>query len=55
VVWIILRSDPLQIRILRIWINDFNIRADMDNLNPIIGGCGVGYEIGEIRMIWIIR
>jgi hypothetical protein len=49
------RSDPLRIQILRIWINIFNIHADMDNPNLIIGGCGVGYGIGEIRRIWIIR
>jgi hypothetical protein len=44
-----------RIRILRIWSSVFNIRADADNPNPIIYGCGVGYVIGENRRIWIIR
>jgi len=29
-------------------INVFNIHTYMDNPNPIIGGCGVGYGIGEM-------
>jgi len=48
-------NSPLRIRILRIWINGFNIHAYMDNPNPIIDGCGVGYVIGEIQRIWIIQ
>jgi hypothetical protein len=44
----------LRIQILRIWIHIFNIHADMDNPNLIIGGCGVEYKIGEIRRIWTI-
>ena len=55
VVWIILRTDPIRIRILRIWRRTFNIRADTDNPNPIVCGYGVGYGIGKIRRIWIIR
>ena len=55
VVWIIPRSDPLRIRILRIQRSVFNIRADTDDPNPIIYGYGVGYGISEIRRIWIIR
>ena len=33
----------------------FNIHADIDNLNPIVCGCEVGYRIGKICRIWIIR
>jgi len=55
VVRIILRTDPIRIRILRIWIRTFNICADTDNPNPIVCGYGVGYGIGKIRRIWIIR
>jgi len=55
VVWIILRTDPIRIRILKIWRRIFNIRADTGNPNPIVCGYGVGYEIGKIRRIWIIR
>jgi len=55
VVWIILRIDPIRIRILAIWRRTFNIRADTDNPNPIIYGYGVGYGIGKIRRIWIMR
>jgi hypothetical protein len=50
-----LRSAPLRLRILRIWRSVFNIRADTDNLNPIICVCGVGYGITEIWQIWIIQ
>lgn len=33
----------------------FNIYVAMDNLNPIVRGCGVGYDgSSEIRWIWII-
>jgi len=55
VVWIILRTDPIQIRILSIWRRTFNIRVDTSNPNPIVCGYGVGYVIGKIRRIWIIR
>ena len=48
-------NPPLRIWILRIWRSVFNICADVDNPNLIICGCGVGYGIGEIRWIWIIR
>ena len=54
-VWIILRTDPIRIRILRIWRRTFNIRADTDNPNPIVYGYGVGYGTGKIRWIWIIH
>jgi len=27
----------------------------MDNPNPIVCGCGIGYGIPKIRRIWIIR
>ena len=54
-VWIILRTVPIRIRILRIWRRTFNIRADTDNPNPIVCGYGVGYGIRKIRRIWIIR
>jgi hypothetical protein len=40
VVWIISASDPIQIRIMRIWRRVFYIDADVDNPNPIVCGCG---------------
>jgi hypothetical protein len=46
---IILHSDPMRIRILRIWRRTFNIYVDMDNPNPIVRGCGVGYGINKIQ------
>jgi hypothetical protein len=27
----------------------------MDNLNPIMCGCGIGYGISKIQRIWIIH
>ena len=44
-----------RIRILRIWRRTFHIHANTDNPNPILCGCRVGYRIGKIRRIWIIR
>jgi hypothetical protein len=49
VVWIISASD------LRIWRRVFDIHADVDNPNPIVCGCGLGYGVSDIRRIWIIR
>ena len=34
VAWIIIRSDPIRILIIRIW-RSFYIHADMDNPNPV--------------------
>jgi hypothetical protein len=55
VVWIISSSDPIRIRIMRIWRRVFYIHADVDNPNPIVCGCGLGYGVSDIRQIWIIR
>jgi hypothetical protein len=52
---IISASDPIRIRIMRIWRKVFDIHADVDNLNPIVCGCGLGYGVSDIRRIWIIR
>jgi hypothetical protein len=55
VVWIISASDPIRIRIMRIWRRVFDIHADVDNPNPIVCRCGIGYGVSDIRRIWIIR
>jgi hypothetical protein len=55
VVWIISASDPIRIRITRIWRRVFDIHADVDNPNPIVCGCRCGFGVSDIRRIWIIR
>jgi hypothetical protein len=50
-----IRSDPIRIRIMRIWRSVFDIHTDVDNPNPIVCGCGLGYGVSNIRRIWIIR
>jgi hypothetical protein len=55
VVRIISASDPIRIQIMRIWRRVFDIHADVDNPNPIVCGCGLGYGVSDIRHIWIIR
>jgi hypothetical protein len=32
-----------------IWRRVFDIHADVDNLNPIVCGCGLGYDVSDIR------
>jgi hypothetical protein len=50
-----IRSDPTRIRIMRMWRRVFDIYADVDNPNPIVCGCRLGYGVSDIRRIWIIR
>jgi hypothetical protein len=45
VVRIISASDPIRIQIMRIWRRVFDIHADVDNPNPIVCGCGLGYGV----------
>jgi hypothetical protein len=33
----------------------FYIYADVDNSNPIVCGCRLGYGVSDIQQIWIIR
>jgi hypothetical protein len=54
VVWIISASDPTRIQIMRIWRRVFDIHVDVDNPNPIVCGCELGYDVSDIRQIWII-
>jgi hypothetical protein len=55
VAWIISASDPVRIRIIRIWRRVLDIHVDVDNPNLIVCVRGLVYGVSDIRRIWIIR